>query len=311
MIKFRSFCLVAATAVAAFVAGAAQAQTAPRTFVSGVGDDSNACSRTAPCKSFGGALAKTEEFGEVDCLDPGGFGFVTITKSVTIDCHEQVGSILNDGTAAILVAFDSFEPNDRVKTVNLRNLTLQGTDNGSIGIHLTGVGAGTAVNIEDCLITNNLESPAGGIVDDRSRGMLTINNTTVRSSFANGILISTSNGSVRAMISNTRVINSNIGITAGPDANVVISHSIVSGNSVAGLVVQSGGTMIVDSTVIAHNGNGIQNAGTVELSNSDVTYNTTAVSGSVNSFSNNRFTKNTTLGTIIPIGTTSNPSGLQ
>jgi hypothetical protein len=113
------------------------------------------------------------------------------------------------------------------------------------------------------------------------------------------------------MISNTRVVNSNIGITAGADANVVISHSIVSSNSVAGLLVQSSGVMIVDSTVIAHNGNGIQNAGTVELSNSDITYNTTAISGSVNSFSNNRFTRNGTLGTIIPVGTAANPTGQQ
>jgi hypothetical protein len=64
----------------------AQAQ-ASRTWVSGVGDDANPCSRTAPCKTFAGAISKTAPGGEIDCLDPGGFGAVTITKSITIDCR--------------------------------------------------------------------------------------------------------------------------------------------------------------------------------------------------------------------------------
>ena len=66
------------------LASAAQAQT--RTWVSGVGDDVNPCSRTAPCKTFAGAISKTAAGGEINCLDPGGFGAVTITKSITIDC---------------------------------------------------------------------------------------------------------------------------------------------------------------------------------------------------------------------------------
>src|SRR5258705_5331252 len=62
----------------------AQAQ-ATRTWVSGVGDDANPCSRTAPCKTFAGAISKTAKDGEIDALDPAGFGAVTITKSITID----------------------------------------------------------------------------------------------------------------------------------------------------------------------------------------------------------------------------------
>src|SRR5216684_8686022 len=58
---------------------------ATRTWVSGVGDDANPCSRTAPCKTFAGAISKTAKGGEIDALDPGGFGAVTITKSITID----------------------------------------------------------------------------------------------------------------------------------------------------------------------------------------------------------------------------------
>ena len=57
---------------------AAQAQS--RTWVSGVGDDMNPCSRTAPCKTFAGAISKTAKDGEISVLDPGGYGSVTINK---------------------------------------------------------------------------------------------------------------------------------------------------------------------------------------------------------------------------------------
>src|SRR5438132_6757363 len=70
---------------------------ATRTWVSGVGDDANPCSRTAPCKTFAGAISKTMAGGEIDCLDPGGFGAVTITKSITIDCDAGTGGTLNSG----------------------------------------------------------------------------------------------------------------------------------------------------------------------------------------------------------------------
>src|SRR4029078_5860907 len=74
-----------------------------RTWVSGLGDDVNPCSRTAPCKTFAGAISKTLGGGEIDCLDPGGFGAVTITKSITIDCTGTFGSVLVSGTNGIIV----------------------------------------------------------------------------------------------------------------------------------------------------------------------------------------------------------------
>src|SRR5579871_402562 len=84
-------------------AGLAAAQ-ASRTWVSGVGDDANPCSRTAPCKTFAGAISKTATGGEIDCLDPGGFGAVTITKSITILCGQSgVGGVLVSGTNGIVV----------------------------------------------------------------------------------------------------------------------------------------------------------------------------------------------------------------
>src|SRR5471030_858435 len=68
---------------------------ATRTWVSGVGDDVNPCSRTAPCKTFAGAISKTLADGEINCLDPGGWGALTITKSIKIDCLQFPGGILN------------------------------------------------------------------------------------------------------------------------------------------------------------------------------------------------------------------------
>src|SRR5215510_10288491 len=95
---------------------------ATRTWVSGVGDDANPCSRTAPCKTFAGAISKTALNGEINCLDPGGFGAVTITKSITIDCHEVFASILFSGTNGINIPFNNFAANDVRKTVRLRNI---------------------------------------------------------------------------------------------------------------------------------------------------------------------------------------------
>src|SRR3989454_12741138 len=101
MNKFRFTIKLLAIAIFTFAfASLAQAQ-ATRTWVSGVGDDANPCSRTAPCKTFAGAISKTARNGEINCLDPGGFGAVTITKSITIDCHEGFASILNAGTNGV------------------------------------------------------------------------------------------------------------------------------------------------------------------------------------------------------------------
>src|SRR5258708_4991410 len=94
----------------------------PRTFVSGTGDDNSpTCSRTAPCRSFGGAILKTNVNGEVDCLDPGGYGGVTITKSITIDCTGTLASILND-FITINIPANAVD----LKIVRLRGLSLNG-----------------------------------------------------------------------------------------------------------------------------------------------------------------------------------------
>src|SRR5438309_12103895 len=84
---------------------------ATRTWVSGVGDDANPCSRTAPCKTFAGAISKTAAAGEINCLDPGGFGAVTITKAIAISCEIGTAGVLVSGTNGIIV---SAGPNDAV-----------------------------------------------------------------------------------------------------------------------------------------------------------------------------------------------------
>src|SRR5579862_7232404 len=99
------------------VSSSARAQ-ATRTWVSGVGDDANPCSRTAPCKTFTGAISKTAPAGEIDALDPGGFGAVTITKSITIDGGGGViAGVLVSGTNAITIDVGN---NDQVTIRNMR-----------------------------------------------------------------------------------------------------------------------------------------------------------------------------------------------
>src|SRR5712691_5556175 len=106
---------------------------ATRTWVSGVGDDANPCSRTAPCKTFAGAISKTAASGEIDCIDAGGFGAVTITKGITIDGGGTFGSILASLTNGIIIN-DSASPPTAVVTI--RNLSINGAGNGLNGIRV-------------------------------------------------------------------------------------------------------------------------------------------------------------------------------
>jgi len=305
------FALAGAILGLALATSPASAQ-ASRTWVSGVGDDANPCSRTAPCKTFAGAISKTAVNGEINCIDPGGFGAVTITKSITIDCHEVFSSILVAGTNAINIAFDSFAATDVRKTVNIRNINFQGFDSGIIGIRILGAGTGSFVNIEDCLINGFFGSTASGIVDQRTNGTLNVLNTTVRDMGGSGITVaSAAAGLIKATLSNVRVINANNGVAVGAGGAVHLSNSVVSSDASAGIAI-SGGGINVDATAVTFNGVGVkQTGGTVNLSNNDVSFNNTGISGTVSSYTNNRFTGNGPGGTITPIGSASNPTGLQ
>ena len=139
--------IVLAAASLAFAVPTANAQ-ATRTWVSGVGDDANPCSRTAPCKTFAGAISKTAAGGEINALDPGGFGAVTITKAITIDGGGgQVASVLVAGTNGIVVS----APATAIVTLrNLRINGLAGTPTGGLnGVQFL---SGLALHIENCTI---------------------------------------------------------------------------------------------------------------------------------------------------------------
>jgi len=115
--------VVALAATCLLMAVQPAAAQATRTWVSGVGDDANPCSRTAPCKTFAGAISKTAAGGEINALDPGGFGAVTITKSITIDGGGgQVASTLVAGTNGIVISAGATD------TVTLRNIRINGID---------------------------------------------------------------------------------------------------------------------------------------------------------------------------------------
>jgi hypothetical protein len=173
---------------------------ATRTWVSGVGDDANPCSRTAPCKTFAGAISKTATNGEISCLDPGGFGGVTITKSITIDCVGTNGSILAANANGVLI-------NGAGAVVTLRNITINGanTTTGN-GVRILQAGA---VNIDNVTIEN-----IGGVAPSNGRG----------------VTIETSSANMRVTIQNSRFYNINsVAIHSIPPAgNVILSIDNVS-----------------------------------------------------------------------------------
>ena len=153
---------VAAIAAAALWAAPASAQ-ATRTWVSGVGDDMNPCSRTAPCKTFDGAISKTAAGGEINCLDPGGFGGVTITKSIAIMCDGVTGGVLVSGANGITV---NAGENDRVM---LSGLDIHGTGTGVIGVRVVRARTVTVRKstiqgfVADSVITSNTTGISGAV----------------------------------------------------------------------------------------------------------------------------------------------------
>src|SRR6187551_1696087 len=164
-IRYAAQCLLAAFSFAVAVALA----QATRTWVSGVGDDVNPCSRTAPCKTFAGAISKTAAGGEINCLDPGGFGAVTITKSLTIDCGETHGSILASGTNGVNIN-DSLSAFPNTSRVVLRGLSINGAGAGAAaqgtpGTGLVGVNftSGASLYMEDVYIQNFNAGTAVGV----------------------------------------------------------------------------------------------------------------------------------------------------
>jgi hypothetical protein len=260
---------------------------ASRTWVSGVGDDVNPCSRTAPCKTFAGAMSKTATNGEIDCLDPAGYGAVTITKSITIDCHQTQGSILSSGTNGINIAYDSFAATDTKRSVRLRGLSIQGFDNGVICIRVTGgaaTTAGSTVFIDQCLIDGVFGGLAPGVDDERGGGgELYIADTTIRNIGSIAIVVNPFFGAsagqkINVSIDNVRVENSNTGFSGSSGATAMISRSIFAGITGPAIFLQGQfsspvSQVNVDDSSISNNGIGISNGGgqtTIVLSNNNI-----------------------------------------
>jgi hypothetical protein len=249
----------------------AQAQ-ASRTWVSGVGDDANPCSRTAPCKTFAGAISKTAAGGEIDALDPAGYGAVTITKSITIDGGGgQVASVLVSGTNGIVVQAG---PTSVVTLRNLRINGIAGTATGGLnGIRYI---SGAALHVENCHIF--------GFTQD-------------------GINASTS-APAALFVTDTFLTNNGNGIQIAPTAPNIRSALVrvrVHGNSGFGFYIHPGsgvgaGTVIDDSSAVM-NGTGIGVTGaTLYLGNSVIIRNNFGVSitgGSVLSYKTNMIDGNT------------------
>jgi hypothetical protein len=237
--KFLAIALAAACLP--LVAPSASAQ-APRTWVSGVGDDANPCSRTAPCKTFAGAISKTIAGGEISVLDPGGFGALTITKAITIDGGGgQVASVLVQGTNGIVIQAGA---ND---SVTLRNLRFDGMSSatGVAGTNAIQFLSGAALHVENCTIFNFAQNGININVSSGSTTSVFVTDTVVTRS-VNGIAArTTGSGSVLVSMHRTTLTqNSNNGlkVDGGGGAGEMVaslSDSLVAGNG-TGVVAVSG-----------------------------------------------------------------------
>lgn len=251
---------------------------ATRTWVSGVGDDANPGSRTAPCRTFAGAISKTADGGEIDVLDPGSYGTVTITKSLTIDGTGGFAAILGSGTTGIII-------NAAGINVTLRGLQINGAGAGVTGIRII---AANRVHIQDCVIYGFTGGVAVGIRDIRTTGgKLFITNTTVRGNGQSGVLVFPTSGStaIQAFLDNVRLEgNGNAGLAASTGSRVTISNSFAAGNTNFGLYANSApGTseLNAESCVVVGNGQGVvaDTGSTVRISNLHVTNNSTGLAG--------------------------------
>jgi hypothetical protein len=279
------------------ISSAAHAQ-AIRTWVSGVGDDANPCSRTAPCKTFSGAIIKTAAGGEISVLDPGGFGSVTITKSIVINGRGVVTGITGGGTNGISISNSSGSP----ISVILRDLDLIATA-GLNGIRVIGSTSPTSIQIENTRISGF---------------------TTAGIGIAPGV-----GGNVKVMAKNLAISDCGSGPGVDADAtnapvSVVLDH-VTSANCEIGLKVAGGAKAIARSSDFSHNTTGVAVTGTSSVANLDsgnIAFCTTAVSvlsagatarltnmtvmdnvtglsnagGTIVTFNNNRVRNNTTNG---------------
>jgi hypothetical protein len=252
---------------------------ATRTWVSGVGDDLNPCSRTAPCKTFAGAISKTAAGGEINVLDAGGFGGVTITKSIRIDGTPFISGVLSSQVNGITI---NALTTDKVV---LRNLDINGNvpffAGVTRGVRVMQVGS---LIIQDCEIYNFGER---GISIEGTQPTQThiLNSRVYNNPAANGIVILPSAGAVahKTTIENTQVLNNGVrGIFASSGSTTTVVRSTISGNATGINADAPTGTTVVNvyDSVVDENGTGLQTTGSanafIRIGHSTVQNNPTA-----------------------------------
>lgn len=285
----------------------AQAQ-ATRTWVSGVGDDANPCSRTAPCKTYAGAISKTARDGEISTLDPGGFGTITITKSITINGGGQgqgYGSILAALTTGVIVNIT--DPADVRKTVRLNWLDINGASTGTFGVRV--LASGAVVHVENCVIDGFRATGVGqghGIhVNVTGQTELHVLNTTIRNNLNDGIRLETTAGQVVTSVVNSKISNNTNGIKFVNGGRGMIVNCALTSNATVGIDVEETtiDTIVnIESCYIAFGTTGVQvgtGAAEARISNNFIAQNATGLSivaGNLFSSGNNRVIGNTTNG---------------
>jgi hypothetical protein len=262
---------------------------ASRTWVSGVGDDANPCSRTAPCKTFAGAISKTAAGGEIDALDPAGYGAVTITKAITIDGGGgQVASVLVSGTNGIVV-----QANAATDVVILRNLRINGIGTGLNGIQFL---SGKALGVENCTVFGFTQN---GINVAPSGGRVWITNTDVTSNSGNGVNV-VATGATTVSIDRSHFELNNFGVLAGSNSKVTVTNSTASLNAFGFVAQPAAGTGEMDihnSTASVNTNTGVFSGGgagtaTIRIANVSVFGNAVtglvaASNGTLQSYLNN------------------------
>jgi hypothetical protein len=254
-------------------ASLAQAQ-ATRTWVSGVGDDVNPCSRTAPCKTFAGAISKTASPGIINCLDPGGFGAVTITKSIEIDCTGTLGSVLHSGVQGIIVNALTTD------TIVLRALAVNGSGT-TLGTNGLNVIQAKSVSVYDC---NFAKVSGSGITMTNSSNTISlfVSGSQILNVGNVGIFLSNSGGADKAVIVNTTIEGSNnVGMDIGGagDSAVLKSSAITRATNAAFQVENGTSSAYLESTSLTNSGTGIvaglgASTPTIRLSRDVITGNT-------------------------------------
>ncbi|HEV2642572.1 MAG TPA: right-handed parallel beta-helix repeat-containing protein [Candidatus Elarobacter sp.] len=252
---------------------AAQAQ-ATRTWVSGLGDDANPCSRTAPCKTFPGAYSRTAVGGEIDVIDPGGFGTISISHALTIDGGGGImASILaSSGTTGVNINAAATD------NVILRNLSIEGVSQssfpGSVGIALNS----GRLSVEHCVIEN---FSSNGITNNTTQAtFLSVRDTTINNVAGAGIYSKTTSGTNAVVFSNSFVYNSGSGLWASANSDIEANNSTFANNTGAGLYAdaQGGANALINANYVtsSHNAHGMLAAagGSIRVGASVVTFNT-------------------------------------